>query len=70
MIARTEARAAWDAGAVVSYEELGVKTVDVVGCTKFEPDSDCGKQGIPLQNVASLRFHPNHIGSILPSEEI
>ena len=70
MIARTEARAAWDAGAVVSYEELGVKTVDVVGCTQFEDDSDCGKQNIPIQNVGSLRFHPNHIGSILPSEEI
>ena len=48
-------------------KELGVKTVDVVGCTQFEPDSDCGKKNIPIDTP--LNFHPNHIGSVVPSEE-
>jgi hypothetical protein len=67
MIARTEARAAWDAGAYVSYTDLGVKTIDVVGCTMFEAYSDCGKQGIDVQRIPYLTFHPNHIGVIAPS---
>lgn len=71
MIARTEARMAWDAGAMVAYEDLGVKSFDVVGCTQFEPDSDCGKINIPLARVkAGLTFHPNHIGAVAPSDRI
>ncbi len=69
-IARTESRIAYDAGNKIVYEDLGVKTVDVVGCTQFEPDSDCGKQDIPILNMSSLVFHPNHIGVVVPSEEI
>ena len=82
-IARTESRAAWDAGAELSYQELGVKTVDVVGCemtsifadygTQDEgsdkPYSDCGRKNIPMAEMGSLIFHPNHIGVIVPSEE-
>lgn len=71
MIARTEARMAWDAGAMVAYEDLGVKSFDVVGCTQFEPNSDCGKINIPLARVkAGLTFHPNHIGAVAPSDRI
>ena len=68
-IARTESRAAWDAGAQTAYTELGVKTVDVVGCTEFENDSDCGRQNIPTELISTLNFHPNHIGSVVPSED-
>lgn len=70
MIARTESRAAWDAGAQVAYQEIGVKTVDVVGCTQLEPDSDCGRKDIPLQLIPALKFHPRHIGCLAPAEEI
>jgi hypothetical protein len=79
-IARTEARAGWDAGAIVSYQELGAKTLDVIGCeqtstdasygTKDEDSGDCGRTGIPIAEAASLEFHPNHIGDIVPAEEI
>lgn len=68
-IARTETRAAWDAAATETYKELDVKKVDVVGCTQFEPDSDCGKKGILLTEVLNLRFHPNHIGALAPEME-
>lgn len=68
-IARTESRAAWDAGAKVAYTEIGVKTIDVVGCTEFEAEWDCGAQGVPLDEVDSLAFHPNHNGCFAPSEE-
>ena len=68
-IARTESRTAWDAAASETYKELDVKKVDVVGCTQFEPDSDCGKKGILLTEVLNLRFHPNHIGALAPEIE-
>lgn len=68
MIARTESRAAWDAGAVVNYKDIGVKTCDVIGCTQFEPDSDCGATDVPIDKAGSLSFHPNHLGCIVPSE--
>ena len=70
MIARTESRIAYDAGNKVAYEELGVKYVDVIGCTQFEPYSDCGKQNIPINEMSSLVFHPNHIGVVVPREVI
>ena len=70
MIARTEARAAWDAGAEVAYTQIGVETVDVVGCTEFEPDSDCGRQGVAVRMISGLTFHPNHIGVVAPAEEV
>jgi len=70
MIARTESRAAWDAGAKVAYQEIGVEKVDIVGCTQFESDSDCGAQGKLVSEIDSLIFHPNHIGCPAPSAEI
>lgn len=69
MIARTESRAAWDAGAQVAYQDIGVKTVDVIGCTEFEANSDCGRQNVPVVMMSMLNFHPNHIGVVVPSEE-
>jgi hypothetical protein len=69
MIARTESRAAWDAGAIVGYKEIGTQYVDVVGCTQFEVDSDCGKQNVPIGQADNLQFHPNHGGCIVPSKE-
>jgi HK97 family phage portal protein len=68
-IARTEARASWDAGAAVSYIDIGVKKIDVVGCKMFEYNSDCGRQDIPVELIKSLKFHPNHIGALVPSSE-
>ena len=70
MIARTESRAAWDIGAQVAYQELGVEKVDIVGCSQFESYSDCGKQNIPTQNISRLVFHPNHIGTPAPSRSM
>lgn len=69
MIARTEASNAYHAGAEVSYREIGVKEIDIVGCTMFEPDSDCGKQNVPVAQMSALSFHPNHLGTAAPSEE-
>ncbi len=75
-IARTESRIAWDAGAELSYRNLGVKRVDVVGCVGLstqiggeEANSDCGVQNIPLAQASILRFHPNHAGTLAPSFE-
>jgi HK97 family phage portal protein len=70
MIARTESAASWDAGAVVAYKDLGVEVLDMVGCTEFEPEYDCGKQGIPIGEASSVRVHPNHVGSLAPAKEI
>jgi len=71
MIARTEAQMAWDAGALVAYDDLGVKMFDIVGCTQFESYSDCGRVNIPIATVkAGLTFHPNHIGAIVPSSRL
>ncbi|GBR74601.1 phage portal protein [Candidatus Termititenax aidoneus] len=70
MIARTESREAWDAGADEAYKDLGVEYCDVVGCTEFEPTSDCGAQHVPMAQVSSLHYHPNHIGCIAPSYQV
>lgn len=67
MIARTESRSAYDAGNQIAFKDLGVETIDVVGCTQFEPDSDCGATDVPIADVGNLVFHPNHIGTIAPS---
>lgn len=68
-IARTESRIAWDQGASVNYKDQGVGYVDVVGCESFEANSDCGRTGVPIDQAASLVFHPNHIGAIVPAEK-
>jgi HK97 family phage portal protein len=76
-IARTESRIAFDAGSEVAYNDIGVENVDVVGCGGLsvevggdELNSDCGVQDKPISQMSSLNFHPNHIGVIVPSEEI
>ena len=68
-IARTEARAAWDAGSQVAYKEIGVQKIDIVGCTEFEKDSDCGAEGIAVDMISTLSYHPNHIGVPAPVVE-
>lgn len=70
LIARTEAMHAYDMGALNSYKELDVKTVDLVGCTQFEADFDCGAKDVPVEQAADLRRHPNCKGSLAPSREI
>jgi len=76
-IARTESRAAWDAGAEIAYNELGAETVDVIGCIGLsrqvggnEASGDCGVQNVPIAQMSSLEFHPNHIGVIVPGKEL
>ena len=68
-IARTEASYAWDLAAQIGYRELGVTTVDVVGCEDgvHEP-WDCNKTGFALSEIPILNFHPNHTGSVVPAE--
>ena len=65
-IARTEASSAWDAGARLDYEDIGVKTVDIVGCEDSE--TDCNSIGIPIAEADGLEFHPNHTGTMVPSD--
>lgn len=64
-IARTEAFYCWDQAAMLSYKELGVNTLDVVGC--LDDHGNCNRRGIPIAEGSSLRFHPNHTGSIVPA---
>lgn len=70
MIARTEISKAHDYASYIAFSDLQVKFIDVVGCTQFEPDTDCGKQNIPIEKVMSLVFHPNHVGTVVPSYEV
>ena len=64
-IARTEASHAWDQASILSYDELGVETFDVVGC---EDDvGDCNATGVPRSQVENLVFHPNHTGTLVPA---
>lgn len=65
-IARTETRYIYQDVAEIQYKNLGVKFVDVVGCVDLEDYSDCGRRDVPLREVSSLVFHPNHIGHIMP----
>ena len=70
-IARTEMSAAFDQVANVNYQEVGIQTVDVIGCE----DNDivpgqtfgCNSSNIPIAQAASIEFHPNHTGTIVPS---
>jgi HK97 family phage portal protein len=65
-IARTEASNAWDSGALLNYQDLGVKTLDVVGCEDMI--TDCNRRGVPINEADGLVFHPNHTGCLCPSE--
>jgi hypothetical protein len=64
-IARTEASYAWDQSAFMAYDELGVKTYDVIGC--MDEMDDCNRKGIPAAERDDLVFHPNHTGIIVPN---
>ena len=66
-IGRTESMFLHNDIAVRKFKGLGIKKVDVVGCTMLEADSDCGARGVPMDKADSLVFHPNHIGSIQPA---
>ncbi len=68
MIARTEMRAAWDIGAQYAYQEIGVTKVDVVGCE--DEETDCNREGVAIDEIDALDFHPNHRGAIVPAEEV
>jgi len=69
-IARTESSYAYDQAAKLSYNEIGVKNVQVIGCQQQWPDYDCDTDGTrgtyPIEDMDSLNFHPNHGGSIVP----
>ena len=60
-IARTEASNAWDEAAKLSYDEMDVKTFDVVGCEDNE--TDCNAVNVSMAMWNNLNFHPNHTGT-------
>lgn len=66
-IARTEASFIWDQGSYLSYKQLGVTTVDMVGCTDTHEPYDCNKRGLPLSAMLDANVHANHIGTFVPS---
>lgn len=73
-IARTETSAAFDQAAVVNYSEVGVDTLDVIGCedgpeghTMPGEKYGCLSQGIPIREAPYIKFHPNHVGVLVPS---
>ena len=66
-IGRTESMFLHNDIAVRRFSGLGIKKVDVVGCTMLEDNSDCGARGVPMSDAGNLVFHPNHIGSIQPA---
>jgi HK97 family phage portal protein len=69
-IARTEVSTAYDQAAKISYEELDVKKVQVIGCEKQWEGWDCDTDGTrgeySVGDMDGLSFHPNHAGSIVP----
>ena len=69
-IARTEISHVYDQAAKMSFQELGVKWFQVVGCSDAHIGYDCDVDGskgtYPLSHVDQLRFHPNHLGTIVP----
>lgn len=69
-IARTEMTNVYNQVAQLSFDDLGVKYVQVVGCTQIEPDTHCdsdGSKGIyPVSFIPHMKFHPNHRGVIVP----
>lgn len=67
-IARTEASYAWDQAAEIGYRDIGVTTVDVIGCEDAHEPWDCNKSGFSISEVPNLNFHPNHTGTVVPSQ--
>jgi HK97 family phage portal protein len=66
-IARTEASFAYDQASAIGYKEIGVTRVDVVGCEARHEPWDCNKSGFKLEDIATLNFHPNHTGTVVPA---
>lgn len=67
-LARTEASNAWAASQKINYDELGVQLYDVIGCMMFEDDSACGATEMTWEQIESIGFHPNHIGTTVPAK--
>lgn len=69
-IARSEVGHAYDMAAQLAYNDLGIEFVKVVGCTEIEPGTNCDTDGnkgkYPVHSIGNLKFHPNHIGTIVP----
>ena len=70
-IARTEAMNSYNGASEECYKELGVQTVDIVGCiddvTLDGEQYGCNSTGIPVDELSSINFHPNHTGTAIPS---
>lgn len=69
-IARTEIGNAYDQAAKLSFIDLDVKQIQVIGCTDNHAEYDCDTDGSkgthPVESIGALKFHPNHTGSIVP----
>lgn len=76
MIARTETNMAWTAGSVAAFQQCDTVThVSVIGCEAREPGSPtykgqptCNIEDVPVEDAHLLDFHPNHTGTIVPSQ--
>lgn len=73
LIARTETGALQDQASLNAYKNMGVNSVDVIGCEDFEimdgEQYGCNSQNIPISTAFSVEFHPNHRGAIVPRIE-
>lgn len=75
-IARTETNNAWTKGSVATFQESPTLShVSVIGCEAREPsspqyrgESTCNIQDVPVQDANTLEFHPNHTGTMVPSQ--
>jgi HK97 family phage portal protein len=69
-IARSEVSGAYDQASAISYREMGVREVQVVGCEDVHDGYDCDTDGsngtYPIDRIDALVFHPNHTGSVVP----
>ena len=69
-IARTEVSYAYDQSAKMSFIDLGVKEFQVIGCSDAHAGYDCDTDGSkgkhPISYVDNLKFHPNHLGCVVP----
>jgi len=75
-IARTEAGRAADEGRKQGLiDSQKVKTISVIGCQarernspQYRGESTCNIERVPIYDIDLLEFHPNHTGTIVPSE--
>jgi HK97 family phage portal protein len=68
-VARTEAMYSFDQASKLAFEDLQVKMVDVIGCKGDDdyPESNCNRSHIPIGEMDTMEFHPNHTGCFVPS---